>query len=30
MNKKEYLISVIIPVYNFSLYLEQTIESIVN
>lgn len=25
MNKKEYLISVIIPVYNVSLYLEQTI-----
>lgn len=30
MNKKEYLISAIIPVYNVSLYLEQTIESIVN
>ena len=30
MNKIEYLSSVIIPVYNVSLYLEQTIESIVN
>ena len=30
MKKKEYKISVIIPVYNVEKYLEETIESVVN